>query len=270
MKKIALSIAGLVIVLGAGAWLLFANLDHIIKSAVEKYASAATQATVSLDSVKLSPTTGVGTLSGLSIGNPQGFSTPQAFYLGSIGVKIDIASIKGNGPIVIREITIDKPQVTYELLNSGNSNLQTIQRNAQTYASSLQGETAATQDSASAPKDSAGNGNKSASTRKIIIDNLIIRNGQIAISQELLKGKQLRVPLPEIHLTNIGRNDGGATPAQVADAIFGAITTSASQAAVTELAKDKLGGLINAVPASSIGKAAIGTVGDTVKGFLGQ
>ena len=160
----------------------------------------------------------------------------------------------------------DKPQVTYELLNDGSSNLQAIQNNAQSYANSFKkGGSEASEPAAD--KGEAKNGGQG---RKIIIGNLTVKNGGVAISQEMLKGKQLSATLPEIHLTNIGKDSGGATAAQVAQQLIGAISNAAAQASVTELAKEKIGGLINAVPTGAIGGAAVDTVGGALKGILGK
>jgi hypothetical protein len=266
IKKIAIGFFGLIVLLGIGGYLLYSNLDYIIKIKIEKYASAATQTNVALDSVKLALTTGDGNLSGLSVSNPKGFSSAKAFYLGSIDVKLDTSTLRGNGPIVIREMIIDKPQVTYELLNNGDSNLQAIQNNTQTYANSFQGKT----NESTKPTEPAADTNGKKEGRKIIISDLIIRNGQVAISQEMLQGKQLSTGLPEIHLTNIGKASGGATAGQIAEQVFGAITSAAAQSSIAELAKEKITGVLQQVPAASIGKAAIGAVGTQLKGIFGQ
>ncbi len=267
IKKLATLLIILIVLVGGAGYYLFANLDGLIKTTIEKYGSAAVQSDVRLDSVKLTLASGEGMLNGFSVGNPKGFSTPKAFYLGNIAIKLDTNSVKGNGPIVISDITIDKPQVTYELLNTGDSNLQAIQRNTQAFAASFK------KGASSAPandNNDEGEKKESGQGRKIIISNLMIKNGQIAISQEMLKGKQLRAALPEIHLTNIGKASGGATAAEVAQQIFGAISNAAAQASVTELAKNKLGGLINAVPTGAIGGAAVDAVGNQLKGVFGQ
>jgi len=268
LKKIAIGLVVLIVIVTGGGYYLFLNLDHLIKSAVEKYASAATQTKVGLDSVKLILSSGDGTLSGLSVGNPKGFSSAKALYLGSINVKLDTGTIRGNGPIVIRDVVIEKPQVTYELLNDGSSNLQAIQNNTRAYAAAIQqGANPPPANLGGAPKATAAGGPEG---RKIIINNLTIRSGQIAISQELLKGRQLSANLPELHLTDIGKNSGGATAAQVAQQVFGALINAAAQSSVTELAKEKIGGLIKAVPASAIGGAAADTIGSKMKSVFGQ
>ncbi len=266
MKKIAIGLAVLVILLGAGGLYFYSSLDNIIKGVVEKYGSLATASKVTLDSVKLELTSGNGSLYGLTVTNPVGFSSNKALYLGLVSVTVDVASVRGNGPIVIREIIIDKPQVGYELLNDGTSNLSTIQKNTQTYANSLQANVAGSKDKPSAQEVASG----SQPPRKIIIDNLVIRNGQVSISQEMLQGKQLSTDLPEIHLTDIGKDRGGATAGQVAEQILGSITSAASQSALTTLAKEKLNGVLQAVPGASIGKGAIDQVGTQLKGLFGN
>jgi uncharacterized membrane protein len=78
LKKIAIGIVVLLVIIAGAVYFLLSNLDSIVKAAIEKYGTAATQATVKLDSVKISLTSGEGRLNGLSVGNPKGFATPQA------------------------------------------------------------------------------------------------------------------------------------------------------------------------------------------------
>jgi hypothetical protein len=254
LKKIAIGVVVLLLLIAGGVYYLFSNLDSYIKAAIEKYGTAATQAEVKLDSVKISITSGEGALNGLTVGNPKGFATPQALYLGTISVKLDTSSVTGTGPIIIHEIVIDKPQVTYEVTNTGDSNLQTIQKNAMTYAGVSGGST-------------SGSGGGSASSggqeRKVIITDLYVRDGQIGISQALLKGKTLSTPLPTIHLSNIGKDSGGASPAQVAQQVISSITASASKAANIDLSKE-LGTLKDAAGGGASG------VSDQLKGLLGK
>jgi hypothetical protein len=265
IKKIVLGLAVLVVLIGAGGYYLFSNLDSYVKGAVEKYGSLATQSKVTLDSVKLELTTGDGSLNGLTVTNPQGFSSGKALYLGSIGVTLDTSSVRGTGPIIIKQVIIDKPQVAYELLNNGDSNLTAIQKNTQAFANSLQGKAASSGNPAS--KDVVKD---NAPPRKIIISDLVIRNGQVSVSQEMLQGKQLTTPLPDIHLTNIGKDSGGATAGQIAEQVLSSITSAASQSALATLAKNKISGILQQVPAASIGKGAVDQVGTQLKGVFGQ
>jgi len=252
MKKILIGIAVLIALFGVGTYYLGANIDSIVRGAIEKYGTAATKTDVTLDKVNIILTSGQASLTALSVGSPQGFEAKKSLYLGSIAVKIDTKSIAGTGPIVIDEIAIDKPQITYEINNTGDSNLQTIMRNTQTYADSVKGGKKEAKITDSTDKSGPG--------RKIIINSLTIRDGQISITQPMLKGKELSAGLPVIHLTNIGKDEGGTTPAVVAQKILGAITASASQVASSQMAKE-LG--------ANLDKAKAG-VSTQIKGLFGN
>lgn len=235
LKKIAIGLAVLVVVVVIGLVYLWNNLDNIIRVAVEKYGTAATQTAVILDGVRLSVTSGEGTLSGLSVDNPKGFNgNVKAFYLGSIKVAVDASSIQGTGPIIIKEIDIEKPQVNYEVTAAGDTNLSAIQQNAQSYADSMSGKTTT---KPAAPVSNAEN----KASRKIIINDLVVRDGQIGISTQLIKDKNFSAPLPEIHLTNIGKSSGGVTAAQVADQLLSSITTSVGKVATGVVANNLVG-----------------------------
>jgi hypothetical protein len=247
-RKIGIGLAVVVLVIAGAAWYLFANLDHYVKAAIEKYGSAATQATVSVDSVQLSLTSGQGTISGLSVGNPQGFSAPHALTVGAITVQVDTSTVTGDGPIVIQSINVSQPRVTYQVLGGPGglslrslnlhtrSNLSVLQSNVQAYA--------------------AGSGSASESSspqRKEIIRDLYVTGGQVSVVASLLLGKTLTVPLPAIHLTNIGQSSGGVTAAQVGEQVLTAITSSAALAGAESLMK-------------AVGSAATGPLGSAVGG----
>ena len=273
LKKIAIGVVVLLVVIAGAAYYLFSNLDSIIKAAIEKYGTAATQAEVKLDSVKLSIASGEGALDGLTVGNPKGFTTPRALNFGSIAVKLDTSSVTGNGPIVIKEIDIEKPQVTYEVTSNGDSNLQTIQRNAMAYGGASGGGGG----NASAGGGGGGNANAGGGgqERKLVITDLYIRNGEIGMSHALLKGKTLSAPLPTIHLSNIGKDKGGATPGQVAEQVLSSITATATKVASADLQKE-LGSLKDVVGSGAgslkdaAGSGGTSGISDQVKGLLGK
>lgn len=232
MKKILTGFAILIVIIAIGGYFLSANLDSIVKVAVEKYGTAATGTQVKLEGVKIVLTSGEASLSGLTVGTPAGFDADQSFSLGLVSIKLDPASVKGSGPIVVKDITIRKPQIVYEVNAKGENNLSVIGKNAQAYAGSFGGKKGASaQEEASPAEKEEG--------RKIIIENLTVEDGQVSVSQAmLLKDKKLSVALPAIHLTNIGKATGGATPAEVAQKILGTISNAAAQAASSSIAKE--------------------------------
>jgi hypothetical protein len=233
LKKILIGVAALVVVLvvavGGGLYYLYSNLDAIVKTAIESYGGDATQTKVSVKDVKLSLTSGEGTISGLIIGNPKGFTGPESLSLGSVAVKVDTDSVKKmisdpKSPAVIKEVSINAPTVTYERSTSAG-NLETIQQNVNRYAGMDQSKPAAKP--ASGSKDEP----------KFIIENLYVRDGKIAISHAALQGRSLSSGLPTIHLKDIGKDKGGASPAEIADKVIGAITQQAAKIASVDLDK---------------------------------
>jgi hypothetical protein len=217
---------------------LWSSLDSIVKAAIETYGSEATQTKVTVNDVSISPTSGSGALKGLVVGNPQGFKTPQAFRLGEISLKLDTGSITGD-TILVKEIVIAAPEITYELAGT-NDNIRTIRNNADRYAKSMGGGTAGS----SSPAGTGGTTPKPAEKKdeagkKLIIENLYVRSGKVNVAATMLGGKSVGAGLPDIHLKDIGKSKGGATPAEVIDQVLGAITQNV-QTAVRSLSADQL------------------------------
>lgn len=262
-KKILIGLAALAVVLivavGGGVYYLYSNLDSIVKAAIESYGGDATQAKVSVQTVKISLTSGEGSISGIIVGNPSGFTTPDALTLGTVSMKVDTAAVT-KMPLVIKEVVIAAPGITYERGASGG-NLEKIQENVSRYAGLDK-----------AKKPAAGGKEEP----KLIIENLYVRDGRIAISHTALQGRTLSSSLPTIHLKDIGKDKGGATPAEVTERVIGAITQQASKIASVDLDK-ALGQLKGAVGDQLKGAgdqlknvpAAAGPVGDRLQGILG-
>lgn len=210
-------IAVVVAVLGAVGVFMYvlSSLDGLIREAVQTYGSEMTKAKVTLAKVEIDLTSGQGSLRGLSVGNPQGFKTPSAFDLGAISISIDTSTV-ADDTVVIKEIVIDSPVITYEVGADG-SNIDAIQRNVEAYMAKFGGGGAET-------ADGGGEG------PKMIIDDLYIRGGEVNVSATFLDGKTLGSVLPDIHLEDIGREEEGASPAEIAEQIIAAITDGATGA----------------------------------------
>jgi hypothetical protein len=206
MRVILIAVAvALVGAVGVFMYVL-SSLDDFIQEAVQTYGSEITKTKVTLDQVEIDLTSGRGALRGLTVGNPQGFNTPSAFVLGSISITIDSSTISDD-VIVINEIAIDGPEVTYELGENGN-NIDTIKSNVEAYMAQF-------------GEGGAANDDKGP---KMIIDDLYIRGGAVNVSASFLGGKTLESVLPDLHLEDIGREEKGAWPQQVAEQVIAAIT----------------------------------------------
>ena len=253
LKKILIALVVLIIVVAGAVYLLYSNLGPILKAAIEKYGSEATQTQVKVDSVTLSASSGQGTITGLVVDNPKGFTTPHAMELSSVAVTINTSTVTQN-PVEVTVVTISAPHVTYEQGDSGG-NLQKLQQNVTQYAG---GSASAKSPSGQAPKPGSSPAQPSTSSsappsgapaqaqaeRKLIIDKLDVTDGQVTVAASLLKGKTLTTSLPAIHLTDIGKKEGGATPAEVAQLVISAISEQAAKAGTAQLqqALGNLGG----------------------------
>jgi len=85
----------------------------IIRSRVNADGPRLTQSPVNLAAAQFSPLNGSGTLLGLSVGNPKGWSMPDAFRFKSIHIDIVPSSLFSDH-IVINEIVIEDPELDYE------------------------------------------------------------------------------------------------------------------------------------------------------------
>ncbi len=204
MKKLLMFV--LVLVIAGGAF-LYLRGGSLVQGIIEKVGSDVTQVPVTLDGVDLSLTEKKVGLRGLTVANPAGFESDHAFALGEVSVSLN--SVSGD-MVAIKEVLIDAPSVIYEVKTDGGSNIDVISSNIEKYAGSGGGEEATTEEGGEGPK--------------ITIDDVYIRNVQVAVSTPLLAGQEIGTKLPEIHLEDIGKDDGGASPAEVAQKILDAIT----------------------------------------------
>jgi hypothetical protein len=234
MKKIALILAVLAVVFGAGLFWLSGNLDSLVKTAIAEHGSKMTQARVNVEAVNIAPTDGKGTISNLTIGNPAGFKTSHAMKVGRIDVAIDIASVTKD-VILVRHIMIDAPDVIYEK-GETMTNFDAIQKNIADYIGP-----------AERKKDAPG--------KKLIVEELTITNARAQASAAFMGGKTVSVPLPDISLKNIGKAKGGVTPGELGQEVAGAL-------------KAKLGSAVSFDKLMKSTSEALNKAGAAVKGLF--
>ncbi|MDD3181806.1 MAG: hypothetical protein PHD48_03250 [Alphaproteobacteria bacterium] len=256
IKKLVLGLIALITVIIVAVLVLGSNMDSIIKANIEKYGTEATKAATTLNKVQISLTSGMGTLEGFILSNPAGFKSDSAMRFNKVAIELDTKSVVGNGPIVIRKILIDAPELTYEVLKNGGSNLQTIQNNIKAYAASLTGPAPATK----APAEPTTAATSKDNERKLIVEHLTISNARVKLSHELLAGKNLvDAKIPTIELSNIGKNSAGVTAASLAQIILQKLSNKAMEIGqanlVNELRDQGLESLKGAVEQSGVGKA---------------
>ena len=210
MKKILISLIVLTLIIVVGVFYLLGNLDNIVKAAIEKYGSEVTQTSVGVGKVKIGLSDGLGSISNLKVKNPKGFTSDYLFQMENTTVQLSLEKTSTE-VIVIEQVFLDGPSISYELGKNG-SNIDVVKKNVDAYSS---GE--------SESNESGG--------PKLIIENLIIKNGKVQVSSNMVKGKTLSTPLPAIHLRNIGKEIGGATPAEVAKKVIAVLINQIGTAA---------------------------------------
>lgn len=210
-------------------------LGRLVKLTIENIVPDMMQAAVHASGVNISTADGQGRFGGFTIGNPKGFKTDHALKADTIEIVIEPASI-AKDVIVLHKVLIDAPHLIYEPGDNG-SNFDAIQHNVEANLGS----------GGKKWMDEKGESNG----KKMIIDSFIIRNAWINYS-----GK-IELPLPDIELQGIGRNSGGATPAQVTKAIIAELNAKL----VLALAKTAV--------ISGVGGVAVGA-GMALKSLLGK
>lgn len=193
---------------------LYYGFNSIVRTAVQTAGPKVTKTAVTLGGVNVSLLSGKGELTDLVVGNPEGFKTPYAFRLHNIRVDLDVRSLTGD-TIVIDEIRIDGPEITYEKSLTG-SNITKIQENVD-----------AGKPKEGAPKPEA----EKKPGKKIIIKKLDIVNGKINLSVTGAQGLAAPVPLPDIHLTDLGQKEGGASLGEIMPKVVDPLTDAIGQAA---------------------------------------
>jgi uncharacterized protein involved in outer membrane biogenesis len=209
---------------------ILSSLNRIVKAGVETMGPKVTGTSVTLENVKISPFSGQGALGGLRVANPGGFNTPNAFELGEVSVSIDTGSLRSD-TIVIREILIDAPEITFEGDLSG-SNISAIRKNVEAFSASKP----AAKEQEPTPEEPAKPG------KKVQIDRFALKNGKVELAATLVKGQVVTVPLPDIELTDIGKDSGGATVADAVNQVFPAVYKAITDAVLSadELVKESI------------------------------
>lgn len=217
----------LILTLAGGLWWLYHSLDRLVASAIRTYGPQITGVSIDLDRVKIDAMDGRAELHGLVVGNPKGFTSDHSLSLGEISMTLDLESL-AKDVIVIKRISIVKPDLTYELGAEG-SNLSAIQRNVDRYV----GEHPAKK----APRTDHEPG------KKLVIETLTIKSATARVTASSLKGQPASVALPDLQLRDIGKRSGGATAGEAVKQVLAALTRSATRT----IASRNVDGMINAL-----------------------
>jgi len=197
------------------------SIEKIVKNLTHKYGSEVTKTEVNLGGFNLSLRKGEASLSNITVANPSSYKTPYAFELGDISVKLDVATI-ANDVIIVKNVEIIKPVVTYEMASLTSSNLTDIQKNITDF-------TTKPADKIEETKSEDVKSDESASAKKVIIENLYVSGGKIQFLAPFMGKEPIALKLPTIHLKDIGKEKKGASIGEVVSKVIGSINDTAVQ-----------------------------------------
>ncbi|HXN15430.1 MAG TPA: hypothetical protein VN878_03580 [Usitatibacter sp.] len=235
MKKVLIVVAIIAIAVAGGLYYASHSIDLIVKLALEHYGPDVTGVAIRVAEVSISPHDGRGSVKGVELGSPQGFTAPRSARLGEIRVAIDPATIT-EPVIVIHEIRVEAPAIIYERSAAG-TNLDAIQRNIESYVKRG--------DNASSSPSSALGGPK----RKFVIERLSIRGARITMTNMGLQGQGISFDLPDIELRDLGKREHGLTASEVSNIVANTVIARIGQKVLTNLELLRKGGVEGAIDA---------------------
>lgn len=241
MKKLFGFSVLFLVILAAGVYVtMHFFLGGIVKSGVNKYGPRITQTKVELLGANVSPLSGVGTLTGLSVANPPGWSVTDAFRLGKVHVDLEPLSLLKDH-IVINELIVEQPEFFYETKLVA-SNIGDLLKNIEKAAGAREAD----------PKTADGK------PIKLVVKKLVMNNGRVSIGAG---GQVVTMRLPPIDMTDIGVKEGGVTPAQLGAAVMRHVTPTIIAASMQALS-------VGGGAAGAAAMEGVKQVGEAIQGFF--
>lgn len=240
-KPLKFLLLAIVVLILAVPVVIMSRASALIRDAVETYGPELVGAPVSLGGVTFSLINGEAGLENLVIGNPPGFKSDYAFSLGKLHIKLNPMSLFSER-IEIRELMIDQPDLIWEI-RKGGSNFQVLQKNLPAT------------DSSDAAEDSL----------LVMIDHVYLNGTRVTI-EGLPVSRDTSMSLPDLHIENIGRDEGGVTFGNAMDEIFSVIMPAVTKVALSQQIKGLSGALVGDLKGT--GDAAAKKLQDKIEGKL--
>ena len=260
MKRVLKIVAGIVVGIVALALLLVLTLPIWLGPVVKPIANAAvpkaTKTTFNLGHLSLNPYTGRFELGDLRLGNPEGYSEPQALAVSNIVVDVAMTTVCGKY-VHIEEVLVDG--VFVSIVKGGENNVDNILQIQYNVAGGKekyeenQARAKAEKEARMAEPEKPVE-KKSGEGKKVVIDKLTLND--ISVKYGLIT-----IPVPSITLTDLGKESGGMSLEDLGSVIWESILNAAL--AVGDGAK-ALGGLLMS-GAGAVGEGAtkaFGAVGE--------
>lgn len=217
VKRISAAVATLIVLLlllivGGAAWLLYSNVAGLVASAIALEVTEATQAEVSVGTISIDLGAGSADVATLTIANPDGFSDRSAISLEGVVIDLAVFTVIAD-PIVIERIRVGGAHVLVEQAGADN-NLRKI------LASMRRDRTTAAE----------------ADGKRLIVERLEVAGARATLLAPQ-SGEGREILMPDLVVTAIGRDTGGATVASIAEQAIAPLVRMALESAAAERAR---------------------------------
>ncbi len=230
MKKFIIFLVILAAII-AGIYYKAPSLENIVQTVVHKYGSQVTGTEVNLGGFKLALTKGEVEINNLTVANPKNYSQPNIMSVGRVAVKVNLKSILSD-TIIIENVEIEKPEITYELLSITQNNVSQLLENIKKNTTSADSKTEETP----APAENKAEQTEVKNGKKVVVNKLTVSGGNINLAASLAgRAASTSVPLPTIEMKDIGKekNKNGAGITDTLSTILHKIFSTASETIVS-------------------------------------
>lgn len=197
------------------------SIDQIVKSEIEDSSSKLFNTAVTIDEVDLSLLDGSGTISGIRVANPDKFSSKPAINIHEVNIRIGLRSLFSD-TILIKKVMLTRPQFYFE------------QRGLEVNLKIL--------------SDNMNLAESDSDSKNVIIDYLLIRNGQVEVSSDLDRQNTAKATIEEFELKEMGRDKSNTVQQsiyEIMDPLLDRAIAAAVRSGLTEQFKNKVNDVLN-------------------------
>ena len=198
-------------------------LNKGIKNGVGLVGPKITKTEVHIEKVNISPFNGKGSINGLLVGNPEGFTPDRTFFMNEIFLDIEPSTIFSSDRILINRIYINNPEIVFEQKLDGTNNLSQLMKNINDSLGAKEKDEPQppAEDDEAAPKTQ-----KEKKPLKIEITDFTIEEAAINV---IVAGKKMTASLPKIQVKDIGKEKGGIIPEEAIQEILVALSAQVQE-----------------------------------------
>jgi len=213
-----IALIGLIVLLVLVGFLM---IDSLAKAGIERGSTYALGVPTTLNSADVQVFGGEFAMNGLTVSNPEGFSTPHFLALGDGGVSVDFGTLRSD-VVNLPTLTLDGISV-YLQRTDGKTNYGAIMENLKKF------------ESGDPPSDEPKpEGGKKFSIDRVLITNVTVNIDLAPVPGGLSELTKMEVIVPEIELTGLGKGDTdpmelAQVTATIVKAILAAVAQNAGQ-----------------------------------------